>query len=342
MLKIKKSLLVTAVIALAAPTVAMAQTATSGAVFYDMVFGNPNIRKAVKDRNDRNDLRAESCESYSDGSLLNIVNNFFCHMEKDMGIKGVGSVTKTFAPPGQSGMTVRAEIAQTAVTINSVSYDYQGKVWVCSASCTSAANFNRAFYIAFSYNTGSGINKGYVLTSPGSFNSSQSGSAMEIEYDIGSGTVTQSVKAKAVFVHSSATHKMRALGQKTSSSVKVNVAFHDGTNGRRFAMATSPGFTANKYFNMYFEGSGGGGTNGFYSLDAAGIAAPSTSNGFCVSAAETGTALAPTSVTASNCSSLSFLAFDHTSNGAAPKVIDFTASSILGTWQGMSANPSSI
>jgi len=327
---------------------AEAQDASAGTGVYDMVFGNPNQRKAIRDRNESNDVGAESCNGY--GGILGVINGFFCHMEKDMGITGVGSATKTFAGGG-STVTVRAEVEATAVTINSIAYTHLAKVWVCAASCSSVSNFSRAFYLAFSYNATTGINKGYGLINPGSFNSTQTGSAMEIEYDIGSSTATQYVRGKAIFVDGASTYKSRILGERTSSSMKISVAMHDGTNGFRFAMSTTPDFSASKFMNMYYEGAGGAGSNGFFTLDAAGtngIGTPATGNGLCTSGVESGSSMSVSSVASSNCSALSFLAFDYASaNTSAAGGLylnsgSYTAASILGAWQSMAANPSSI
>lgn len=344
---LQKIILSSLIIFTVAPEV-YAQDASAGTSIYDMVFGNPNQRKATRERNDSNDVGAESCDGY--GGILGVINGFFCHMEKDMGITGVGSATKTFADTG-GNMSVRAEVTLTSTTINSVTYSYLAKVWVCSASCTSTSSFSRAFYLAFSYDTAAGVNKGYGLVSPGSFNSNQTGSAMEIEYDIGSSTATQFVRGKAIFVNNGNTFKTRILGEKSSTSLKVSVAMHNGTNGYRFAMSTTPGFSDSKYMNMYYEGSGGAGSNGFYSLDAAGtngIGTAATGNGLCTSGVESGTSMSTSSVAASNCSALSFLAFDYASantsaaGGAYLNSGSFTAAGILGTWQSMTVNPTSI
>lgn len=320
---------------------AMAGTGSDGNQFFEMVFGNPNQRKAVRDRNQSNNLNLESCEGY--GGFMGAINSFFCHMEKDMAIKGVGSATKSFVGP-QGSMTVRAEVTQSSPTVSGVVYTYEAKVWVCTATCGSTGSFNRAFYLAFSYDAASGVNKGYALMEPGKFDN-QTGSAMEIVYDIGTSSTTQDVAIKAVFVNSGGTpFKIRAKGQKTSTSMKMNVVMYNGTYQNRVAIATTPG-EASKYLNMYFENSAGSGASGHYSINAAGVAsAPATANGFCASGAETGDTLSLTSASAANCSSLSFLSFDHYSTSASgtPSVEAFTSTGITGSWQGMASSPTSL
>ncbi|MEK7358490.1 MAG: hypothetical protein AAB250_18745, partial [Bdellovibrionota bacterium] len=198
---------------------------------------------------------SESCDGY--GGLIGGINSFFCHMEKDMGITGVGGATKTFG-----SYKVRAEIAQTSTTINSVTYDYTGSVWICSSSCTVASNFSRFYFIAFSFDKAAGINKGYALNIPGMFEGNTS-DAMEIVYDLGTASSSQSIEGKGIFTNGGTAHKMRVKGVKTSTSFKMNVAMHDGTNGFRFAMSGAPPSTTSNYYNMYYEATGGSGSDGY-------------------------------------------------------------------------------
>lgn len=319
-----------------APLAAFAVDGSGGNQFYEMVFGNPDQRKQSRDKSkDGANVGSEACDGY--GGLIGGINGFFCHMEKTMGITGVGGATKTFG-----NFKVRAEIALASTTINSVTYTHTGSVWFCTSSCTVASSFNRFYFIAFTYDKAAGVNKGYALNIPGMMDGNVN-DAMEIIYDLGSASASQTVSGKGVFTNSGTSHKMRVTGTKTSTSFKMNVAMHNGTNGFRFAMSGAPPTTTSNYYNMYYEATGGTGSGGYYSLDTAALSAIATGNGSCQLAVESGTSTQFTSG-GSNCSALSFQAFDYyslTASGS-PSVQGLTASGILGTWQGMAANPSSI
>ncbi len=317
-----------------------------GIQFYEMVFGNPSQRNASRGHKDSHEVGNEACEGY--GGLIGDINGFFCHMEKDMGITSPGSRTKSLG-----GLRVRAEILKVPTTIGGVTYAYTGSVWVCkssSADCTLTTNFARAYYIAFSYDPLAGVNKGYALSDPGIFNG-PGGNASEIIYDVGSASANQSVSGKMVFTDSGSgsTFKMRVVGQRTATAFQLNLAaFNTGASaGFRYAMAGTPPSAAGgaRIYNMYYEGSGGSGTNGFYALDAAGLAAPATGNGFCGSVNETGTSSLVTA-SAGNCATNAFGAFDFTaltaSSALSTSAQGLSAASIIGAWQGMAANPSAL
>ena len=331
----------------ALPLNSYAADGTDGIRFYEMIFGNPDQRSASRNNEDSHSLRGEACEGY--GGLLGGINSFFCHMEKDMGITGPGSVTKSFGT-----MIVHAEIIANSVTINTVQYSSQGKVWVCNTQVNSDCMTNRlhyapAYYIAFTFDRIAGINKGYALSDPGIFQG-VTGNASEIIYDIGSTNQNQALSGKVVYTSGTETFKMRVLGTKTTSSFQLNLsAFSSGASGGfRFAMAGSPpassSTTANVY-NLYYENASGAGSNGNYVTDAALLTAPPTANGYCVSANESGssTTVAPA---AGSCATKAFAAFDFnalTASGAgSPNAQAMSAATILGSWQGMPANPSSL
>jgi hypothetical protein len=323
------------------PWAAHATDGSSGQGFYEMVFGDPQQRELSRGSEDGVEVGSENCDGY--GGLIGAVNSFFCHMEKDMGITGVGSVTKVFG-----SYKVHAEIALSSTTINSVTYDYVGSVWVCdtgSADCTNVANYNRFYFIAFTFDKTAGINKGYVLNVPGLLQGDSSG-AMEIVYDLGSASATQTIQGKTIFTNSGTSYNMRVLGAKTSSLFQMNVVGYGGASpaGFRFAMSGAPPSTEGgvNYYNMYYEGSGGTGSGGFYTLDAAGLSAPATSGGMCVSADESGATTDMTAASSANCSSFAFQAFDYYAATSTPSCQALTASSILGTWQSMAAHPSAL
>lgn len=335
----KRYVLLMLIIFYVAPNAAIATDAGAGNSFYEMFFGNPDQRKSSRGNKEGANVGNEACDGY--GGLIGGINGFFCHMEKDMGITGPGSATKTF---GTS--KVHAEITKTATTVNGVTYAYVGDVWVCRspADCTQTANFSRMYFIAFSYDKVNGINKGYALTVPGIMQGNTN-DAMEIIYDIGKASATQTISSRAVFVNGSNTFRMRALGQKTTTAFQMNVVGYDGTNGFRFAMAGAPPSTtvASNYYNMYYEGSGGAGTSGFYAVDTSALTTPVTGNGLCELAVESGSTTTMTSG-GTNCSAMAFQAFDYyalTASGT-PNAQALTAAGILGTWQGMATNPTAL
>ncbi len=303
--------------------------------FFEMLFGSPDSRGKLNDRgSDRS--KEVRCDDY-DG-VMGQVNGFFCHMEKDLGLTGIGSKTKVFG-----SFTVHAEISPVATVIFggvSYNYAYEAKVWVCQSGCTNPANFARAYYLAFSSSPDGTINKGFVLNSPGVFEG-DAGSGMLIHYDLGANTTTRFVRTKALFIHSSRTFRMDAYGEKTATTLKLNVVGNDGTNGFRYALSTTPDF-ATKYFNMYFEQTAASGA-GTAALDASGTGAIATSAGLCTQGTESGSALSPMAVSSSNCSALTFNPFANTS----ATVSSYTAAGILASdasnaWNGMAANPAAI
>lgn len=178
--------------------------------------------------------------------VLGIVNSFFCHMENDMGVtQPTDSVTKIFGK-----MVVHASItgAQGAnnVAANNVHYDYEGLVWVCtlsdSVTCTDPKQFNRAFYIAWSFNDDRTINKGYVLVDPSSFNpKAQVGTAaMRLVYDIGLATSHQTISARVLLPFEKGPggaqgFSMRAEATLDNNVITVAAVESEGSSGRRFA-----------------------------------------------------------------------------------------------------------
>jgi hypothetical protein len=310
--------------------------------FYEMVFGDPDQRRLSRANAEGTNVSVEACDDY--GGVLGGINGFFCHMEKDMGIRGPGAATKSFA-----GLVIHAEILKTATTIGSVTYDYQAEVWICNAqvnNCALLTNFNRFDYVAFSYDAAAGVNKGYALSSPNALISAGTG-ASEIIYDVGSASASQSVAAKLNFTDpNSVTYDMRVLGTKTASAFTMNVVGYDSTHasGFRFAMSGAPPSAngGNNYYNMYFEDASGIGSNGYYSLDVAGVSAPAQANGYCALASEQGSATGIQSATG-HCTGYNFAPFDtYSLAGHTPNAQGFTANGILNTWQGMSAHPSAL
>ena len=321
--------------------------ATAGNSFFELLFGTPDQENAAVENSTSNNAATENCSAY--GGVVGAVDTFFCHMEQDMGITGPGAATKIYG-----NIEVHAEIVKTTTTIGATTYDYQGEVWVCDTStsdCTQTANYSRAYYIAYNFDQTSGVNQGFMLTDPGAVSGSPGSMALQVSYDLGSNVSTKTISMETTFLSGTTTYNMWAKGQKTSTLMQVDVASYDSTDGGvRFAVSTAPGINITKYYNMYYEGSAGSGTGGYYSTDYAGItSAPPTANGLCVQADDAGSSLSSTTVTSSNCSSLPFMTFDDFSLSAdgSPNVETLSTTSILtpsgGTlWNGMAANPSSL
>lgn len=310
---------------------------------FNLFFGTESSRQNSK-----------TCDGgMSDGGVLSIVNGFFCHMEKDMGITGTTSgVTKTF-----QDMKVRAVVEGSsgggAYTVDSVAYDYRAQVWVCltsSSSCAATTNFNRAVYITYSYKSDNTINKGHMFMNPGAF-SGQS-SAMNLKYDLGTSTATKTSTLKMKHTAGGQTFSMHGTATKTSAGiVKVNMVAHNGTFAFRFVGTLDE---TNNMAAVYFEtpnsafcsGTGCATVNTAMTGDTLSV----SSNGLCTSRSRTSTDWAYTAVANSNCSSLSFAAFPPVS---ATDAGNYSTTATDGTgilvpaangslYNGMTANPSAI
>ena len=309
--------------------------ANDGISFFEMLFGGPSGRHAAK--NHDGTTSGESCDGY-DG-ILGMVNGFFCHMEKDMGITSIGSKTLTFQSNG-----VHASITEASNTITigsrTITTTHLGQVWICSASCSSASNFSRMYYIAFRYSGSGAVNQGYVVAEPGVMGG-ESGSAMSLLYDVGTSTTTKYVDVQARFTNNSTTFKMRAVGEVTAGVMNVNFAAHNGTNGFRFAGATDQSASP-QYFKMYYEnGTNGSGTD-VVNTASTGSGTLTPSSTACFSVTESGSAMSTASSGAGNCSGLSLKHFDVLTTGVSG-YSQATIWSRSGTlWNGMSANPDSI
>ncbi len=307
---------------------------------FDVFFGNPNERSHARDREgDNRDVSSDNCSGY--GGIIGEISGFFCHMEKDMGFTGPDAKTKVFG-----SMTVRAEIVKTptSLTYNGISetYDHKAQVWVCAASCSITTNFNRAYYIIFSYSADGTVNKGFVLNSPGIFDG-RAGTAMMIQYDLGTAAASNYVNVKAVFKDNIDTFKMDGRATKLANILKVNMIFSNGSSniGR---MAGVQDITAGKtkiYFeNTAFAGNVNG-TDGIADIDAAAQGAiSSVDTGVCLVTGSSGSSSGASAGT--GCSASAFSNFAASSG----TVNAYTAAAVLmatGTaWNGMAANPSSI
>ena len=320
--------------------------------FYQLLFGTPDQENAAINNDGVHDVTQENCDGY--GGVIGVVDSFFCHMEQDMGITSLGSYTNTYG-----NYQIHAEFTQTPLSIAGHLYAYQGEVWACNtttSNCSQTSNYQQAYYIAFTNDPGGGVNDGYLITEPGVF-SGQTGTAMQISYDVGSSQPNQYVNVQAIFQNASDTYSMWASGQKTATNVQLNLASYDSTNGGvRFALSTTPDIGDTKYFNLYFENSSGATTcssssNGYCSTDnsAFGIStAPATGDGLCIYSTDAGSSVADSVVSASSCGGLPFLTFSDyalTADGT-PSAQALTQSTILSSpgsaWNGMPATPSSL
>lgn len=323
--------------------------------YYQFLFGTPDQENAAISDDGVHDVSQENCDGY--GGVVGVVNSFFCHMEKDMGITALGSFTKTYG-----NYQIHAEFSLSPVTINSHGYAYQGFVWECdttSADCSQTSNFQRAYYIAFSNDPGGGVNDGFLITEPGLF-TGQSGTALQLQYDVGSTTPNPFVQVESVFVNGTDTYSLWAYGVKSATNMQLDLAAYDTTasQGYRFALSSTPDFGDTKNFNVYYEDPSGAATcsaasNGYCSTDNAGIStAPAITNGLCINASDTGSTISDNVVSQSNCGALSFLQFSDyalTSSGTPnaqsltqQTVLEVTAGTISTEWNGMPATPSSL
>ena len=266
------------------------------------------------------------------GGLVGIVNGFFCHMEKGMGIKGVTTgVTKVFG-----NMSVRAVVTAGAYTVATINYNYNAQVWVCYTGCTATSGFNRAINFYFSFVNDKTVNKGHMLINPNAFESSGSAtSAMNLQYDVGTGTTNKFVVAKVIFTNGTVTQRMRMDGSKTGNLLGATGVMHDGTNGFRFATQLD---TAANSGGVYYEAPGATGPG-------TAVLSPSTSgdnlssSSMCFSRVASGDDFIYSPTGSTGCT---VKVFPSDSNTA---VSGYTTNSVLtiGTvWESMSANPSSI
>lgn len=308
--------------------------ADDGIGFFEMLFGGPSARSAAKSHT--GSTSGESCDGY-DG-IMGMVNSFFCHMEKDMGITTIGSKTVVF-----QSSSVHASITEASNTVTigsrSISTTHLGQVWVCSSACTVASNFSRMYYIAFKYSGSGAVNLGYVVAEPGSMGG-ETGSAMSLLYDVGTSTTTKFVDVQARFTSAVTSFKMRAVGESTGSVMNINFAGHNGTNGFRFAGSTDQSASP-QYFKMYFEnGSVGAGTDAVNTAST-GSGALTPSSTACFSATETGTAMSTSSTADGNCSGLTLKHFDTLTTDLTGGYSQANIWSRSGTsWNGMASTPS--
>lgn len=290
---------------------------------FNMFFGNESERSAV----------ASCSAADGQGGIMGVVNGFFCHMEKDMGIVGVtAGVTKVMG-----AMSVRAVVSTSNAVVDGVAYDYNAQVWVCHSGCTVASGFSRAINFYFSYATDKTINKGHMLMNPNAFEAGgSSSSAMNLKYDVGTSTTNKNITAKVIFVQGATTMQMRMDGNKSGTLLGVTGLMYNGTNGFRFASQLD---TALNSGGVYFEapGAAGGGTAALNSADATG--ADKSSSSMCFTRAASGSDWAYTATGSSGCTVKAFPT--ESVNG----VSAYSSTSVLtvGTlWESMAANPSSI
>jgi len=288
---------------------------------FNMFFGNEAERSAV----------ANCSAADGQGGILGVVNGFFCHMEKDMGIVGVtAGVTKVMGT-----MSVRAVVATSVAVVDGVAYDYNAQVWVCHSACTVASNFNRAINFYFSYATDKTINKGHMLMNPNAFEAAGSAtSAMNLKYDVGTSTASKSITAKVIFVQGTTTQRMRMDGSKAGDLLGVTGIMDNGSSQFRFASQLN---TALNTGGVYFEVPGAAGP---------GAAVPNTSlanddkssSSMCFTRVAAGDDWTYSAV-AGSCTVKAFPPESATDVGA------YSSNGVLtiGTlWESMSANPSSI
>ena len=266
------------------------------------------------------------------GGVLGVVNGFFCNMEKRMGITGVTpGVTKVFG-----NMSVRAVVTAGAYTVATINYDYNAQIWVCYTGCTVTGNFTRAINFYFSSATDKTVNKGHMLMNPNAFQSSgNSTSAMNLQYDVGTSTVSKFVTAKTIYVNGTTTQRIRMDGSKNGNILGATGVMHNGTNGFRFA--TQLDTTANTG-GVYFESAGAAGP-GTAALSPGTSGDNLSASSMCFTRAASGDDWEYTPTGSTGCTVKIFPADSNTA------VSGYTTNSVLtigSLWENMTANPAAI
>jgi len=128
------------------------------------------------------------------GGNLAVVNMVPCLINRQAGIHGATTgVTKSMAFDGNS-FKARIVIEDAGVTIDGVSYDYEAKIWTCEGTCSAAADFYPAIWMAFSANGNKTTNKGVVVNNFGASDGSFVGSAF-IKWDSGTGSAKRVIES---------------------------------------------------------------------------------------------------------------------------------------------------
>jgi hypothetical protein len=117
---------------------------------------------------------------------LTLVNNFLLILKEHV-TAATGPDGLTFT--GTGGGTMHAVVTQ-AVTVNSVAYDFEAKVWDCQGSCSAASAFAPKFYLAWTVSDDGTVNKG-----TGAFQWASGAGGMSLVYDVGSSTTKQFITA---------------------------------------------------------------------------------------------------------------------------------------------------
>jgi len=323
--------------------------------FMELFSGSPGEQK----------LTSTCSASDSDSSLgvLGFVNNFFCHLEKDLLITAetpVAGVTGTYG----STMHVHVEVGQPSnFSVGGVAYTNEGKMWVCqdlgSVKCYSgssgpttadASKFNRAVYIAWTSNTSGSINLGTMIVDTAAFTNT-TGDILALTYDVGTADTTTSISAQYVNNHASGTlsdgtsysiANMATSMTATQSVVSENLTLVAG--GTTAAIANSERFLATVNLSTlggfsYLEGPGttGDGTAVFVSADLTSSSAPASSAAVCSSLA-LNSALTDYTYTETSSCTLTLGSFADTPSD----VGNYTSTSIA-TWPSdMAANPTTL
>ena len=284
--------------------------------------------------------RCDMADTDSNSGLLQTVNSFFCHMEKDMGIKGVTTgVTKVFG-----SKSVRASVTAGPFTVNSVSYAYQAQVWVCNSACTSTSAFSRAINIYFSYSPDKTINKGDMIFDTGAFDSTFGQNGLHLTYDVGSSTATQTMSARAVFQQNGTQQELRVDSSKTGNVLGVTIVVVSGAtattaNSFRFAAQLDTSLnTGGVYFEVPTTSSASGA--GVAAVNISSASDSKTASSMCLARVADGVDDWNYTTTGSTgCAVQSFSSDSATAVGAYTVTAILTGGSL---WNGMAANPPAI
>lgn len=299
-------------------------------------------QKACTETDDTDDSKA---------GMLGLYNRIMCHLEKDFGITGNGSFTKTF-----NSLTVHAEISDGAAP-----YAHKALVWVCKAAgsvkCAAVADFSRLLSAQWSYSNDGTVNAAAVLMDPSAYFDGTPGSGFSFVYDVGTATATQSFTARVVRKASSNTFNLRADAKKvTATGVLQGTIVRGSTTGatdqyRRMDFSIDQ--TNNLELAAYERGTVGTcNSHGRQSVDAAASADAPTCTACYARAKDdtTGDYSVTEDATKNSCSSLSLLAYPSDSATAVGQytTADDATHGIMSTgttytyWDGMAATPSAL
>lgn len=286
-----------------------------------------------------------------DGSILGYINNFFCIFEKKFGITGPtgeAGITNTLTLSSGSKVQVHVQVTGSsgggAVLANGTTYDFEGKIWAClissTATCASADQFVRMFYIAWSYKPNRTVNKGFMIHQFGVTTGSVGG-AMKIEYDLGTSSAQQVLHA-LVYDHHDTSNivRFRADSSKVGSVLSLTLMSKNESTSQATRVAAKVDFAAESGA-LYVESNVFGG-QGVETLNST-ASGDTGATPYCFTRAKSsdGVDYTYTLTTTASCTVPAFPA--ETMNQLAAETDTTVVTPTTGSeWNGMAARPSSV